>query len=131
MTVLDTHALVWWLSEPAKLSADARRVIQSAAEAGELVISAASILEMATLVRRGRLALSNSFDQWLADIRSLPELSVEPVTADIAARAGSFNGEMQGDPMDRIIAATALLLRTSLVSADTRLRALPWLQTIW
>ncbi len=131
MTVLDTHALVWWLAEPSKLSASARRAIQSAAHANELVVSAASILEIATLVRRGRLALSTSVDQWLADVRSLPELTIEPVTAEIAARAGSFDAEMQGDPIDRIIVATAVLLQYPLVSADSQVRALPWIRTIW
>jgi PIN domain nuclease of toxin-antitoxin system len=131
VTVLDTHALVWWLADPAKLSLKARRAIQSAASAGELVVSAASVLEIATLVRRGRLTLSVALDQWLSDIQSLPELRIEPVTAEIAARAGSFDEEIQGDPIDRVIIATALLLRSSIVSADTRVRSVRWLRTIW
>lgn len=64
-------------------------------------------MEIATAVRRGRLTLSMPFGQWLADLRALPELQFEPVTAEIAALAGSFDGAMHGDPADRIIAATA------------------------
>ena len=131
MVLLDTHALVWWLSEPSRLSAKAARAIQSAARDDALLVSAASILEIATLVRRKRLALLTDFDLWLNDVCCLPELRIEPVTVEIAARTGGFDDEMQGDPMDRLIAATALVLRVPLVSADGRLQALSWLQTIW
>jgi PIN domain nuclease of toxin-antitoxin system len=131
VTVLDTHALIWWLGEPAKLSTKARRAIQSAASSGELRVSAASVLEITTLVRRGRLVLSGSVDQWLADMQSLPELHIEPVTTDIAARAGSFGAEMHGDPIDRLIVATAMLAKDPLVSADAQIQALSWVRTIW
>ena len=131
MTVLDTHVLIWWLGEPAKLSAKARRAVQSAIAASDLRVSAASILEIATLVRRGRLVLSGSLDQWFADLRSVAELHIEPVTADIAAHAGSFGTEMHGDPIDRLVVATAMLAKEPLVSADAQIRALPWLRTIW
>jgi PIN domain nuclease of toxin-antitoxin system len=131
VTVLDTHALLWWLGDPAKLSTKARRAIQSAASTGELSVSAASILEIVTLTRRGRLVLSGSVDQWLADMQSLPELHIESVTADIAARAGSFGAELHGDPIDRLIVATALLAKQPLVSADKQIQALSWIRTIW
>jgi len=131
VTVLDTHVLVWWLAAPKKLSTKARHAIQSAADSGALIASAASVLEISTLIRRGRLAFSASSDQWLADMCSLPELRIEPVSAQIAARAAAFDDSMQGDPIARIIVATALLLHVPLVSADARIRSLPWTRTIW
>lgn len=131
MTVLDTHAAVWWLSDPARLSSRAKRSIQSAAAAGDLVVSAASLLEIATLVRRGRLELSVGLGEWLDDVRSLPELHIEPVTAEIAVRAGSFDAEVQGDPIDRLIIATAFVLGDSLVSADEKIQSLQWIRTVW
>ena len=131
MIVLDTHALVWWASGDRRLSAAARRAIQNAARAGAVFASAISVMEIATAARRGRLTLSNPIEQWLADLRSLPELRFEPVTAEIAALAGSFDGTMHGDPAGRIIAATARLLGARLVTGDERLRALPDLPTVW
>ncbi|MGH8514435.1 MAG: PIN domain-containing protein, partial [Gammaproteobacteria bacterium] len=68
---------------------------------------------------------------WLADLRLLPELRFEPVTADIAQAAGSFPDAMPGDPADRIIAATAVALRVKLVTADERLRRSSGVETIW
>ena len=93
--------------------------------------SAISVMEIATAVRRGRLTLRVPFEQWLADLRSLPELRFEPVTAEIAALAGSFDGAMHGDPADRILAATARTLGARLVTADERLRGLPDVVALW
>jgi len=129
--VLDTHALVWWAVGDRRLSARAQRAIRAAARAGAVFASAISVMEIATAVRRGRLTLNVPFDQWLADLRALPELRFEPVTAEIAALAGSFDGAMHGDPADRIIAATARALGVRLVTADERLRGLPEVASVW
>lgn len=56
---------------------------------------AASILEIATLIRLGRLALTTSLEQWLGDLRALPEIVIATaqisgarlVTADAAIRS--------------------------------------------
>lgn len=131
MIVLDTHALVWWAVGDRRLSARALRAIRAAAKAGAVFASAISVLEIATAVRRGRLMISVPFEQWLADLRALPELRFEPVSAEIAALAASFDGTMHGDPADRIIAATARMLGARLVTADERLRGLPDVAAVW
>lgn len=131
MIVLDTHALVWWLCSPSELSTRARRAINEAARDNAILVSAISVLEIATLVRKGRLQFSVPVDAWLADVRVLPELRIMPVTADVAQLAGGFGEEMPGDPADRIIAATALTLSATLATADTRLRAHKGLNTVW
>ena len=131
MIVLDTHALVWWAVGDRRLSAPALRAIKAAAKGGGVFASAISVMEIATAVRRGRLTLRVPFEQWQADLRSLPELRFEPVTAEIAALAGSFDGAMHGDPADRIIAATARTLGARLVTADERLRGLPDMVALW
>ena len=131
MIVIDTHVLVWWLAQAPGLTPAARRAIGRNTGSGEIVVSAISILEIATAVRRGRLQFSVPLDQWLADMRSLPELRVEPVSSEIAALAGGMPDPMHGDPADRLIAATATLLGAALVTGDERLRAVPGLRTIW
>jgi PIN domain nuclease of toxin-antitoxin system len=89
------------------------------------IVSAISVLEIAAAVRRGRLELGSPVDQWLADLRALPELEFQPVSVQIAELAGSFDDATPGDPADRIIVVTALSLRTKPVTADERLRASP------
>lgn len=131
MIVLDTHALVWWVAGVPGLSAAAKRAIQKNTAPGEIVASVISILEIVTAVRRGRLQFSVPMEEWLSDLRSLPELRLEPVSAEVAARAGGLTEPMHGDPADRLIAATAMLLDAPLVTSDARLRTNPALKTIW
>ena len=131
MILLDTHALVWWVADSARLSARALREIRGALRGGHVAASAISLFELAAAIRRGRLVLAVPADRWLSDIRSLPELRVEPVSAEIAQVAGSFGEDMPGDPADRIIAATAIALDLKLVTADERLHRAPKIRTVW
>lgn len=131
LTLLDTHALVWWLNGTPPLSARAHKALRGATPGDPVLASTISVFEISTAVRRGRLSLVVPFDQWLSDLSLLPELQFQPLTLDIARMAGNFDDAVPGDPADRIIAATALSLGAKLVTADARLRRVPHLQTVW
>ena len=131
MIVLDTHVLVWWVSGSGRLSARAKRAIDQSARQGGVIASTITVLEIATAVRRQRLELESPLDQWLADLRALPELRFEPVSVEIAQLAGSFEDSLPGDPADRIIVATAQTLRMKLVTSDERLRGSQRTFTVW
>ena len=131
MIVLDTHALIWWADAGTKLSKRARQAISAASRRRELVASAISIFEIITLERRGRLAFATSVNEWLTNLRKLPELTIHPVTDEIAERAGGLGEVFPGDPADRLIASTALVLGVPLVTQDTKIRDLPHLSTVW
>lgn len=131
MIVLDTHVLVWWVSDATRLSSRARRAIEGELRNGQVVASAISVFEIATAVRRGRLHLGSPIDQWLADLLTLPEVRLEAVNPAIAQIAGQFTDPVPGDPVDRLIAATAVALKSKVVSADERLRKSPHIAAIW
>lgn len=132
MIVLDTHVLVWQVAgETKKLSRKARQVIQQHGKRNELIISSVTIFEIATLERRGRLRFNITASEWLNQVRRLPEYRVEPLTDDIAERAGQFGEAFPGDPADRMIAATALLRGVSVVTHDETLHGIEHLKTIW
>ena len=52
MIVLDTHALVWWVTGDAELSANARAAIKKELNGGEIIVSSISAWEIAMLVAR-------------------------------------------------------------------------------
>lgn len=131
MSVLDTHSLVWWADATSKLSKKARQAATAAARRRELVASAISFFEIATLECRGRLKLKIPASEWFVHLRVLPELTIQPVTDEIAERAGALGDVFPGDPADRLIAATALVLDVPLITYDTKLREVPGLTTIW
>jgi PIN domain nuclease of toxin-antitoxin system len=131
LIVLDTHALIWWADAGSKLSLKARQATRVHARRRELVASTISIFEIVTLHRRGRLEFSTPVGDWLPDLRKLPELTIHPVTDEVAERAGGLGDVFPGDPDDRIIAATALILRVPLITQDGALRDVPNLPTLW
>lgn len=132
MIVLDTHVLVWWVDgDSKKLSRKARQAIEQRSKRNELLVASISVFEITTLERRGRLRFNISAAEWLARVRRLPEFHIEPLSDDIAERAGQFGDAFPGDPADRMIAATALLRGVPLVTHDERLRSVEYLKTIW
>lgn len=132
MIVLDTHALVWWASDPDRLGAKARRAIDTAIDEKELLaVSSISVWEIAMLVGAGRLELTIDVESWLARIESLPVLEFVAVDNRIGLRSVNLADFPYRDPADRIIVSTALGLGAPLVTADTRLRAYKPLRTIW
>jgi len=129
--LLDTHVLIWWVSGVQPLSTKARRALNQALRHGPARASAISAMEITAAVRRGRLSLGVPVSQWLAKLRELPDLLIEPVSMEIAELAGGFGEPVPGDPGDRIILATAQSLGCALVTADARLRQAGLVQTVW
>jgi PIN domain nuclease of toxin-antitoxin system len=128
--LLDTHAWLWWVSDPDRLSEPARSAV--AAEAS-IAVSTISVFEVATLHRRGRIELDRDVRDWVS--RSTTEGYVHsflPPTVEVATVAASIEGDtFPGDPADRLIFATAMLAGATLVTKDSDMRAYAPTQTLW
>jgi PIN domain nuclease of toxin-antitoxin system len=118
--VLDTHAWIWWLSEPRLLSPKARRAVDAAVAADSVHISAISAWELAMLVERGRLQLDRTARAFIQGTEALPFVHFVDVDPRIALSAAELRWEHR-DPADRLIAATAMLLGAPLLSKDERM----------
>lgn len=131
MIVLDTHAWVWWLSSPDRLSERARATIDVASAAGTAHVSAISCWEIAMLVDRGRLELTVELEDWITRAGALPYFRFVAVNPTIAVRSVRLAPPFHPDPADRIIVATALELRAKLVTRDRMILDYPHVKTIW
>ncbi|WP_321881719.1 type II toxin-antitoxin system VapC family toxin [Paraburkholderia bannensis] len=129
MVALDTCALVYWLRGDQALSEPARNAIENALEESEVLISTISVLEVAQFVENGRLALSMDTRRWLATLASLEGVRMVPVDTAIAVRATTLSPQLP--PPQRLVAATAHTLGVPLVTPDSRVRALTYIDTIW
>lgn len=131
MILLDTHAWVWWLSDPRRLSSTARKAADEAARGDGAHVSCISTWEVAMLAARGRLDLTMDVADWLARAEALPYFRFHPVDNPVALRAVLLPEPFHRDPADRIIVATALSLGAAVVTADDRLRRYPHVRTVW
>lgn len=130
MIVLDTNALVFDALTPARLAARARKAIDLAFTNRELACCDISLWEISMLVARGRLDPGMEARQFLDDLLAARRITVLPITPDIAVLSQSTEFS-QGDPADRLIAATAIWHRVALVTSDSRLRKMKGLTTVW
>jgi PIN domain nuclease of toxin-antitoxin system len=109
--LLDTHILLWVLTDNPKLSNKAKKLIESAAE---IYISAATFWEMAIKVGLGKLTVD------LEEIREccLDSGFVElPITSEHAIAVKDLEHHHK-DPFDRLIVATAMSEPMKLLTAD-------------
>jgi PIN domain nuclease of toxin-antitoxin system len=98
--LIDTHALLWWLSDDPALSRAARQAM--GATSNVLLVSAASAWEIATKVRLGRLP---GAEELAADFRAILDqegFATLDITPEHAIRAGLLPGPHK-DPFDRML----------------------------
>ena len=130
MILVDTHVVVWLAFDQHQISRKARIAIDNARKNAEgLAISDITLLELATLVMKGRLRLDISLESFLREVES--RFVVLPITGRACARAMELPATYPKDPADRIIAATALVEGLSLLTADRAIRRSRAVQTIW
>jgi len=115
--LLDTHILIWTLSNPARLKPSTRALLEDPSH--QVLFSAASVWEMAIKVALGRIDFQVSPEAMIdAALESgfveLPLLSV------VALRVAALPLH-HGDPFDRLLVAQAMAEPARLVTADAQL----------
>ena len=128
MILLDTHAWIWLVDDPKRLSKRAARAIRASRLIG---VAAISCWEIAVLAGKGRIELDRSPLDWIEQSLSECGLTLLPLTPAVAVRAAQLGPVFPGDPGDRLIAATALIQTAQLVTKDERLQNIAVLPTIW
>jgi PIN domain nuclease of toxin-antitoxin system len=117
--LLDTHAVLWWQAGGQRLSKAAAAAIDRA----EVIhLSPVTFWEIATLRRLGRVELDRDLGVWVHDLLRQPRIAVAALTPEAAAWAGDLGSDFPGDPIDRLLLATARDMRVPMVSKDQRLR---------
>ena len=129
MILLDTHALIWMVNEPQKLSPKAREAIREASQESGIAIAAITLWEVGWLVTHGRLDTIGTVEAFLERISS--RTAILPITVKVAALANQFPESYSRDPCDRLIGATALAEGMALVTKDAAIRASKQVRTIW
>ena len=124
--LLDTHVLLWLLGAPDRVREDVRAEL--ADRRNDLVVSAASAIEISTKVRLGKLdapTLPATLTRRIGDLGA----ATLPITVEHGLLAGTLRWEHR-DPFDRLLVAQATLEELVLVTVDRAILGLPALRTL-
>jgi PIN domain nuclease of toxin-antitoxin system len=113
--LLDTHALLWWLSDEPALTKAARRIIADAKNL--ILVSAASAWEVATKVRLGKLPTAADLAADFTGYLEREGFQMLAISCDHAIRAGLLPGPHR-DPFDRMLIAQAQAENIAILSNE-------------
>lgn len=116
--LLDTHVLIWLVEGDPTLSAATRSAIEEARAQFGLVVSCLSVFEVCRLSMTPRLRLSKPVEDWFDAILASPQVQIVGLSREIAQDAAMLAGDVHGDPVDRMLIATARAERCRLATRD-------------
>lgn len=123
--LLDTHIWLWSLDDSKRLG---QRVLRELSNPlNEVWLSPISTWEALTLNAKKRIQLPADLASWMAEATA--KLHEAPLTHEIALAAEQLSFAHK-DPADRFLAATAKLLRLTLVTGDANLLGLGEISTL-
>jgi len=122
--LLDTHIWIWSKLDPKRLGKRATEELSTGSN--ELWLSPISVWEALTLMQKGRIRVQDSL-AWVE--RAAEQLREAPLTNEIV-RVGLAMPLPHADPADRFLAATAKVLKLTLVTADQKLLDLGEIATL-
>lgn len=114
--LLDTHAFIWAASAPEQLGRDALRAIETPST--DLVLSIASIWEMAIKSSLGKLDLGTPLDAFLRQQLSATRTCQLDIRGEHAGYVAGLPFHHR-DPFDRLLVAQASVEGMAIVSRDT------------
>ncbi len=125
MTVLDTHAFIWYALDDERLPATFRDELEQ--KPSEVFLPSICIWEAMILATRGRLDFGSANpEKVLRRYLQACGFVEAPLTAEIAILSRTLRFAHE-DPADRFIAATAFSMNARLATSDRLLRELPWI----
>ncbi len=131
LIILDTCAIIWDALDPSALSPKAKAAIAKANKADGMTICSISLWEIAMLIKKGRLDPGTDYQQFISLVLAANNYHLQEINPTIAELATNLPNNINQDPADRIIAATAISTSAPLITADKKLRKTKQLTTIW
>lgn len=129
--IADTHAVIRYLYDDARISEKAKRYIEETKDHGNQIgISTITLVEIVYLIEKGRINMDafTILSNELKDNQSI--LQEIPLTNRIVIDLATIDRTSIPDMPDRIIAATALHLNVPLLSRDEKI-TISRVETIW
>lgn len=116
--LLDTHIVLWSLLEPARLTTRVAAELEN--PANDLWVSPLSIWEILVLAEKGRVILEPDPLTWIRKVFQTIPFKEALLNHEIAIQSRLITLPHR-DPIDRFLAATAVVYSLTLTTADEHL----------
>ncbi len=110
---MDTHAFIWWDSDPLRLSPQALAVCQDSENV--VLFSVASVWEMQIKIQLGKLKLNLPLSELIGSQQRINKVEILPVKLQHALALDKLP-TYHKDPFDRLLVAQSLVEQAVLVS---------------
>ncbi len=112
--LLDTHSLLWWVSNDGRIGRGARRVIESS---NRMLVSDVTLWELAIKTGAGRLSLRPDVQTWFEHHTQANRFGQLAIVRTHLSRVAAL-ARHHGDPFDRLLIAQALVEDLAIVTVD-------------
>ena len=113
--LLDTHAFIWYTTDSSRLTATGRSLIDNGEN--DILLSTASVWEMAIKHSIGRLTFSMPFMEFIKQQLAVNRIDILEITFDHIEVVASLPLH-HGDPFDRLIIAQSMAQQIPVLSVD-------------
>ena len=126
--IVDTHYLIWDLQGHPNINARTEEVFTNPNH--ELYLCSISYWEIAMLVGKKKIQLSESVETVCGDIQRLRNYKVINISPKISEIVTLYANQINCDPADRIIAASTIAMNAVLMTCDQNLIDASFLPTL-
>lgn len=119
--LIDTHVWLWIVVGHECITEKFSSILEVALIDRRVLISPLSIWEIGMLVEKNRIELNSDTQDWVDKALNEPGLNLAPLTPEIAVQSSRLPGEIHGDPVDRMLIATAYENNAVLVTCDSKI----------
>lgn len=113
--LLDTHIFLWFINNDPQLSPTAKTLLESDVD---LVVSVASLWEIAIKVSIGKMTLPKPFEVFIPEQLQQNEIEILPIEVHHLTQVGKLPFYHK-DPFDRLLISQSLTEGIPIVSVDT------------
>lgn len=125
--LLDTHAFLWLIAEPEKLSERVTELIQDSSNS--VFLSSVSVWEIVVKHSRGQLDLPEDPITLVPRMRTMHHIDPLPLSEDSALLVSRLPWHHQ-DPFDRMLICQAMNEQMAMITIDRSIRKYP-IQVVW
>jgi PIN domain nuclease of toxin-antitoxin system len=125
--VTDTHSLVWYFADDSRLSDTALTAFDGTIREGIIIVPSVVLAEIMFISRKGKITLT--FEETLKKIEEYENIQIAPLDVEILRVADKIEAEMEMH--DRLIVATMLYYRATLITKDRFIRDIGVCHTLW